>query len=202
VSLILRIVRAGIAAALVAGAAGYGFERARFGPSDQSALDRVQAEVRDRFDKSAGGLGAIAARLAAAPEAASSAPRDQTGIRRLFDLAASALPDNDTRRTGVTICDTTAAPLAWAGRVSDLPKPRVQGPPALVIVPSALGPRLIRVEPVSANGVRAATVVVEQSLGLTEEAPGLVDTFVMQTAVVPVTLSGRRDSSTRMRPML
>jgi hypothetical protein len=57
-----------------------------------------------------------------------------------------------------------------------------------VIVPSALGPRLIRVEPVTANGVRAATVVAEQSLGLTEEAPGLVDTFVMQTSVVPVTL--------------
>jgi signal transduction histidine kinase len=188
VSLILRIVRAGIAAALVAGAAGYGFERSRFGSSDQSALDRVQTEIRDRFDQTAGGLGAIAARLAAAPEAASSAPRDQTGIRRLFDLAASVLPDHDTRRTGVTIYDTTAAPLAWAGRVSDVPKQRVQGPPALVIVPSALGPRLIRVEPVTANGVRAATVVAEQSLGLTEEAPGLVDTFVMQTSVVPVTL--------------
>jgi signal transduction histidine kinase len=188
VSLILRIVRAGIAAALVAGATGYGFERVRFGSSDQSALDRVQTEIRDRFDQTAVGLGAIAARLAAAPEAASSAPRDQTGIRRLFDLAASVLPDHDTRRTGVTIYDPTAAPLAWAGRVSDVPKQRVQGPTALVIVPSALGPRLIRVEPVTANSVRAATVVAEQSLGLTEEAPGLVDTFVMQTSVVPVTL--------------
>src|SRR5436190_14526459 len=121
------------------------------------------------------------------PEAARSAPRDQTGIRRLFDLAASVLPDNDARRTGVTIYDTTPAPIAWAGRVSDVPKQRVQGPAALVIVPSALGPRLIRVEPVAATGVRAATVIAEQSLGLTEEAPGLVDTFVMQTSVVPVT---------------
>jgi signal transduction histidine kinase len=188
VSLILRIVRAGIAAALVAGAAGYGLERARFGPSDQSALDRVQAEIRDRFDETAGALSAIAAKLAAAPEAASTAPRDQNGIRRLFDLTASALRGNDARRTGVTIYDTAAAPLAWAGRVSDVPKQRVEGPPALLIAPSALGPRLIRVEPVSPSGVRAATVVAEQSLGFTEEAPGLVDTFVMQTSVVPVTL--------------
>ena len=186
--LIFRIVRAGVVAALVAGAAGYAVERVRFGASDQSALDRVQAEIRDRFERSASSLGAIATRVAANPDAGSSAPRDPAGIRRLFDLVAAALPEDSTRRTGVTVCDTAAAPLAWAGRVSDLPKARVQGPAAIFIAPSALGPRLIRVEPVTADGVRVSTVVAEQSLGLTEEAPGLVDTFVMQTSTVPVTL--------------
>ena len=42
--------------------------------------------------------------------------------------------------------------------MSDLPKERVQGPAALVIAPSALGPLLIRIEPVPRDGVRAATV--------------------------------------------
>src|SRR5207302_132485 len=82
---------------------------------------------------------------------------------------------DNTRRTGVTVYDTAAASLAWAGRVSDLPKERVQGPAAMLIAPSALGPRLIRVEPITADGVRVSTVVAEQSLGMTEEAPGLVD---------------------------
>jgi len=182
------MLRAGLVAALVAGAGGYAIERVRFGPSDRSAFEGVQAEIRDRFDRSAAGLGAIASSVAADPEAAVNAPRDPAGIRRLFDLAAAALQPDLARRTGVTIYDTAAAPLAWAGRVSDVPKERVQGPRALIIAPSALGPRLIRVEPVVADGVRAATVVAEQSLGMTEAAPGLVDTFVMQTSTVPVTL--------------
>jgi signal transduction histidine kinase len=188
VSLILRIVRGGVAAALVAGAAGYALERLRFGPSAQTALDRVHAEIRDRFDRSAGSLGAIASTVAAARDAMSAAPRDQTAIMRLFDLTASVVPAADGRRTGVTIYDAAGAPIAWAGRVSDVPKERVQGPAALLIAPSALGPRLIRVEPVAATAARSATVVVEQSLGLTEEAPGPVDTFVMQTTIAPVTL--------------
>jgi signal transduction histidine kinase len=188
VPVILRIVRAGLAAALVAGVAGYALERVRFGASDQSAVERIRAEIRDRFDRSAGSLVAIASAVAAHPETAVDAPRDQAGIRRLFDIAAAALPADDSRRTGVTIYDTAVAPLAWAGRVSDLPKQRIQGPPALLIAPSALGPRLIRVEPVTTAGARASTVVAEQSLGLTEEPPGLAGTFVMQTSVAPVTL--------------
>jgi signal transduction histidine kinase len=188
VSLILRIVRAGVVAALVAGVGGYALERIRLGASDRSAVEGVQAEIRDRFDHSAGSLGAIAARVAGDPEAAVNAPRDPAGIRHLFDLAADALPADLAPRTGVTIYDTAAAPLAWAGRVSDLPKERVLGPAALIITPGTLGPRLIRVQPVAGDGGRGSTVVAEQSLGMTEAAPGLVDTFVMQTSTVPVTL--------------
>ena len=180
--------RAGVVAALVAGAGGYAFERIRLGASDRSAFTGVQREIRDRFDRSAGSLSAIASRVAADPEATVNATRDPAGIRRLFDVAAAALPADLAGRTGVTIYDTAAAPLAWAGRVSDLPKERVQSPEALIIAPSALGPRLIRVQPVVAYGARASTVVAEQSLGMTEQAPGLVDTFVMQTSTVPVTL--------------
>jgi hypothetical protein len=42
----------------------------------------------------------------------------------------------------------------------------------LFIAPSALGPLLIRIEPVVRDGVRAATVVAEQSLGTLEALPG------------------------------
>src|SRR5690349_5756655 len=184
----LRIVRVGIAAALVAGAAGYALERSRFGADDEGALARIQAELRQTFDGSADRVGAIASRVAGDPAAATAGMRDQAAIRQLFDLAASTLPRDDEGPTGITIYDPDGAPLAWAGRVSDLPPERVQGAAALVIAPGALGPRLIRVEPVVRNAVRVSTVVAEQSLGNAPESPGLGDTFVMRTTIAPVAL--------------
>jgi len=181
VSLILRIVRVGLAAAVLVGLIGFGVERSRFGPSDQSALNRVEAELRQRFDASAATLGTIAARIAAEPDTARVAPRDPAGLKRLFDIVAAAVPDDEGGRTGVTIYDALGTPLAWAGRASDLGKGVVLGAASLIVAPGPLGPGLIRIEPVSRAGVRAATVVVEQALGIPRGAPGLSETFVMPT---------------------
>jgi len=166
--------------------AGGGRLRRRAGPfraSDQkSALDRVQAEIRDRFERSASSLGAIATRVGRQSRRRSSATPRPAGIRRLSILSPPHCRKTAPGGPGVTVCDTAAAPLAWAGRVSDLPKARVQGPAAIFIAPSALGPRLIRVEPVTADGVRVSTVVAEQSLGMTEEAPGSSTRSSMHTS--------------------
>jgi signal transduction histidine kinase len=192
----LRIVRVGIVAALVAGVAGYAVERSRFGASDAAAVARIEAELRQKFDTSAGTIGAIAARVAADPAPATPGMRDQAAIRQLFALAAATLPTDDEDPTGVTIYDPTGAPIAWAGRVSDLPAERVQGAAALLIAPGALGPRLIRVAPVVRSAVRVSTVVAEQSLGTTAESPGLGDTFGMTTSIVSVTLRVRPAGTT------
>jgi len=188
---IFRVVRAGVAAALIVGVTGFSLERARFGPSDQSALARVEAELRQRFDASAATLGAIAARLAAEPDTARAASRDQTSVKRLFDLVAAAIPEDEGGRTGITIYDAAGTPLAWAGRVSDLRKDVVLGGTTLMVAPGPLGPGLIRIEGVARGGVRAATVVVEQALGTARGAPGLSETFTMATAIAPVTLRVR-----------
>jgi signal transduction histidine kinase len=199
VPLILRIVRVGFAAALAVGLIGWGLGRARFGPSDQSALSRIEAELRQRFDASAQTLGTIAARVAAEPETARIAPRDQAAVKHLFDIVSAAMPANAGRAgpTGVTVYDLLGAPIAWAGRVSDLPKERAQGPRTLLIAPSALGPLLVRIEPVARDGVRSATVVAEQSLGTLEGAPRLTEeAFVLPTALVPVTVRTRPAGAT------
>ena len=188
---IVRIVRVGIATAAVVGLTGYGFEWARFGPTDLSALDRVEAEVRQRFDASAATLGTIAARIAAEADTARAAPRDQATLTRLFDIVAAAVPEDEGGRTGITIYDADGTPLAWAGRVSDLRKDVVLGSAVLVVAPGPFGPGLIRIEAVSRNGVRVATVVVEQALGTVRDAPGLTETFAMPTSLVPVTLRVR-----------
>jgi signal transduction histidine kinase len=188
VSLILRIVRAGLVAALAAGLIGYGLERARFGPDDRSALSRVEAELRQRVDASAATLGTIAARLAADPDTTRAAPRDPAALKRLFDTVSAAIPGEDGGRTGITIYDSGGAPLAWAGRVSDLAKEVLLGARNLIVAPGPVGPGLIRIDAVIRGGVRVATVVVEQALGTTRDAPGLNETFIIPTSIVPVTL--------------
>ena len=179
--------RIGAAAALVVGLAGWALERSRFGVSDEAALRRVEDELRERFDTSAAALGAMAARVAAEPELFRGTPRDPGDVRRLFDAVSAAMPA-EAGTTGITVFDIAGEPLAWAGRVSDLPKERVLGPATLLIAPGALGPRLVRIEPVSGAGARPATIVVEQALGTVQGAPGLSDTFVLPTSLVRVTL--------------
>src|SRR5262245_60161647 len=98
----LRIVRVGVVAALVAGVTGFAVGRARFGASDATAVARIEAELRRRFDASAGTVRAIAARVAADPVAAAPGLRDQAAIRQLFDLTAATLPPQDEAPTGVT----------------------------------------------------------------------------------------------------
>ena len=183
--------RAGIVAALVVGVTGWVVERSRFGADDAAALARVERELRQRLDESAGTLGAAAARVSVARDAIDAAARDQKAHQRLFDAVDAALVDRDAETMGITIYDAAGTPAAWAGRVSDLPPQRIDGPPALFVAPSALGPRLVRVEPVIDRPPavqRIATVVVEQSLGTLQGAPGVTDAFVLSTSLVPVTL--------------
>ena len=94
--IIWRLVRAGLVAALVVGVSGWALERARFGATDQSALSRVEAELRQRLDASADTLGTIASQVASHRDiirGASGPSRDVAAARRLFDVVDTALPD-------------------------------------------------------------------------------------------------------------
>src|SRR5262245_11519089 len=129
------MLRAGLAATLAAGLIGWGIERARFGTSDESALARVQSELRDRLDAAADSLGAIAARVTVSPDALRTAPRNPSIARSLFEQASTALTGQEPGRTGITIYGSDGTPLAWAGRVFDLPKERLFQRPALFVGP-------------------------------------------------------------------
>ncbi|HEV8345736.1 MAG TPA: HAMP domain-containing sensor histidine kinase [Vicinamibacterales bacterium] len=191
-SLILRVARTGFAAALLVALVGWAFERQRFGSSDRTALARVESELRQRFDAAADTLGTLAARVAANRAVLGETSRDAAAVKRLFEDCTAAIPRQDAGRTGITIYDATAAPLAWAGRVSDLPRARIDGPATLFVAPGALGPRLVRIEPVTdgsgSSAPRLATSVVEQILGTASGAPGPADTFVLSTSIAPVTV--------------
>ena len=193
--IIWRVARAGLLAALLVGGVRWALERTRFGASDADAVARIEAELRQRFDRSADTLGAIASRVAVEREAIRAAPRDAAAQRRLFDAVDTALPDDEAGRTGLTVYAAGAdgQALAWAGRVSELPKDRREGPSALFVVPGALGPRLVRIEPVFESDrpqpARLATIVVEQVLGRVEGSATPPDTFVVPTSIVPAKVS-------------
>ena len=193
--MIWRLARVGLAAALVVGLAGLAYERTRFGASDHDALERIERELRQRFDASADALVAIAETVASKRDEILAAPRDLAATRRLFDAVDAALPDEDAGRTGLTIYDAAGAPLAWAGRVSEPPpKKRLTDPATLFVTPSALGPRLVRVEPVADPDrpqARLATVVVEQVLGRVQGSPVLAQAFVVPTSIVQVSVNAQ-----------
>ena len=187
-----RLVVGGLLGAVIAAAAGRALELSRFGSTDDEALSRVETEFRRQFDGSADALGAMAAQVTAARTAIQQAQRDPATATRLFDVVSEALPAEQAGRTGITVYDTAGRPLAWAGRALDLAKERIGGPAALFVAPGALGPRLIRVEPIVAPerpGTREATVVVEQSLSRLQPATGLAaGVAVVSTSLAPVSI--------------
>ncbi|HXD72904.1 MAG TPA: hypothetical protein VN628_04180, partial [Vicinamibacterales bacterium] len=188
-----RLVGAGIVIALAIGVSGRLVGRLRYGADDAEMMARVSAELRGRFDADASVLAAVAAQAAAGRDEIRAALVDPQE-KRLFARVAAALPAERAGRVGVTVYDAAARPLAWAGRVSELPKPLISGLPALVTVPGRLGPRLVRVEPVSLSAPartgappsRDATVVVEQSLADPQPTPSPADTAIVPTSFVPV----------------
>ena len=190
-----RIGRVGIASAAVLAVSSWGIGRLRFGASDADTVARVEGELGRQFAASAENLGRVASQLPVDWTTVNSATHVPALARRLFDVVEAALPDKEAGRTGITLYNAALAPVAWAGRTSDLPKERTEGPAALFVTAGALGPRLVRVEPiVDRNRVpatRVATVVVEELLGRTRGAPGLTDTFTVSTSLVPVSLHVR-----------
>jgi hypothetical protein len=84
VTSIVRVVRVGVLAALAVGLAGWGATRYRFGISDQAALTRVEAELRQQLAASAETLAATTARAVADRDTIRAAARDQAAGRRRF----------------------------------------------------------------------------------------------------------------------
>src|SRR4051812_28878721 len=188
-----RFVGVGVVVALAVGLSGGLVERVRFGSTESDTYARVEAELRARFDADATLLATVARQASDGPgqDALRAALRDPND-KRLFQSVTDALPAEQAGRVGVTIYDPTIRPIAWAGRVSDLQKTLISGLAALVTVPGALGPRLVRVEPISLTSgdvptsTRLATIVVEESLADPRQTPGPADSAVVPTSLVPV----------------
>ena len=190
---IVRIVIGGLVAALIVGAGGWLIGRSRLGTTDEAAVGRIQQELGRRFTDAADALAARAAHVRANPAAIAGASRDTAASRALFQALGSELTGDLTGSAGVTVFSTRGTPLAWAGRVSDLPRDRLEGPGSLFVSLDPMGPRLVRVEPVPdparPTGPPLAFVVAEQLVvERTDVASPASDTFRLPTSVVDVDL--------------
>ncbi|MEQ1729311.1 MAG: hypothetical protein ABL982_13120, partial [Vicinamibacterales bacterium] len=190
---IARIVIGGLIAALIVGAIGWLVERSRLGTTDEAAVRRIEQELGRRFTDTADVLAARAARVRAVPNAIAGASRDTAASRALFQTLASELTPDLAGSAGLTVFGPRGTPLAWAGRVSDVPRDRIDGPASLFVSLDPLGPRLVRVEPVPdparPAGPPLAVVVAEQLvIERTDVASPVSDTFRLPTSVVDVDL--------------
>jgi signal transduction histidine kinase len=203
-NLLLRLAAVAVAGAALVGAAGRAIEHARFGPDDLASVARIEAELIDRFETSAETLGALAVQVAGERDLVGSARRDPGAASALFDALAEVLSQAPGPGTGISVYGPVAVPVAWTGRVSDLPRERIEGPAALFVAPGALGPRLVRVEPLVDPGVpgtpRQGSVVVEQLLGQGPGQPGAGDTFVLSTSLVTVRLRAQLGATAGTSP--
>jgi signal transduction histidine kinase len=185
--------------------AGAALVRVRFGDDDRASVSRIERELRRRFDESAATLGAVASHVASRRDLVRMAAGDDGARKALFVAATDAIPAGAPPTTGLTVYGPAGSPLAWAGRASELPKERVQGSAALFVAPDALGPRLVRIEPIvdsSGGGTasRVGSIAVEQLLGAIPVGPGPADTFVLPSSLAPVSVRVRFGESAAPSP--
>ena len=189
-----RFLLAFVAAVAVAAGVGTAYEHRRLGWTGQDGVRRVAAVVESEYSALALRLDRAAFAVAGQPDLVLRAAGHAGAARQLFDAIQSSSPD-----VSITVYSAEGQPIAWTGRPSDLPerlRPVLAGPVALLVAPSASGPRLLRIQPVLAGtpgaARRVATVMAECPLPSVASAPPLVQADVVwPTPLVDVPLRAR-----------
>jgi signal transduction histidine kinase len=163
---LIRLALTGLVCVLAVMAIGRISERVVMGPDEASARQRIDSDVRGAFGVMSRGLQAIARGVADPPALVAAARDDEGAARKLFDAAqAAAVAHTSDVELAVTAYSIAGAPLAWAGRPSEVPKDRLEGDEAWFIAQGALGLRLVYAMPVNdATDTRVGTIAAEQSI--------------------------------------
>ncbi|MCX6552429.1 MAG: hypothetical protein NTY02_15735, partial [Acidobacteria bacterium] len=156
-----------LAFAFLAGGSGAAYEYARLGGSAAAATDQVTNEVRQAFSEITSTLEQAATGVAREHDLVVRAATDPAAARTLFDLLNQWAKDD----RAVTVYGADGTPLAWSGRPSDLPRPSVSGPEALLIAPGPSGPRLVRVQPVTGEHPERPGEVARRVGSIVAETP-------------------------------
>ena len=186
-----RIAVIGLVSALLVLAAGRAAERIILGGDIAEARGRAEADVRSAFDGMARTLARMAREMANAATVVATAQGDLPASRRLFDAADAALrlANDEDADLAVTAYTADGRPLAWAGRPSELPADRLQGPAAWFFARGALGLRLVHVMPVTdAAGARVGAVAAERALTAATTAAPDADVFRFPGRIAPASI--------------
>jgi signal transduction histidine kinase len=185
---------AGLLAAALTGLSGLAVERWWLGSTDAAAAARVESLVRREFDGMTAALTAVATRIASDPAARDQAAQLETA-RALFELVANArLASPHPDDIAVTVYDAVRSEAsAWSGRPSDIPPDRVVGPQQLFLTRTALGLRLVLVQPIvgtegDTNG-RLGAVGAEHVLSRAPAGAAIAAADdLLPTSIAPVSL--------------
>src|SRR5262245_6581249 len=174
---LVRILATGAVCALLVWTGGRILESLRLGGDADALRARVETEVRESFDAMARSLQAMAAPLVSEGTLQAAAEGDTSAARRLFEVAEAAVSGKEASELAVTAYSAGGRPVAWAGRPSELPADRLQGPEAWFFAQGALGLRLVYVAPIGAppstsgspnggpgDGRRVGVVAAERAL--------------------------------------
>jgi signal transduction histidine kinase len=194
----------GVTCSLLVGLAGRVAEQVRLGSDREAAYARVEREVKSEFDLIALTLGRIAEAEARAAAPVLRRAADDRDLRPLFARAADLVSGAPSQQLALTVYDASGAPLAWAGRPSELavmprlspPGPgRLAAPVPLFVAPGPLGFRLVRVEPVMAPATRSPVLlgaVAAEHIFSARTAPGASsERLSIETSLAPVVLKTR-----------
>jgi nitrogen fixation/metabolism regulation signal transduction histidine kinase len=160
-----RIFLAGLGCALAAAIGGIWTERARFGPTEQDAMARVERSVRAEIDGVTSALNDIAASVGREPALFDTAAADPAGARPLLDRADQSLQSRTAGVFAVTAYRPSGAwPLAWSGVPSEVGVDRIAGPEAFFVTPGPLGLRLVYIKPIldPLTGHRVGVIAAER----------------------------------------
>ena len=162
---LLRLAAAAVAAALLVAVAGWLLQGALLGVTEEAARARVETEVRRTFDGMAQQLRAGTTALADPGLVTRAAGEDEEAAARLFAAARRAIAsEREVSDAALTVFAADGAPLAWAGRPSELPAARVGASESYFFSSTPLGPRLVYVRPVTSGAERVGTIVAERSV--------------------------------------
>ena len=209
-----RLLVGGLLLSAMAFLTGRGLEAWRLGWSEQAAFERVEREVRARFDEMSASLRAMGTSLAADGDLIEPLRQrvtgDQDAVRSLFEIVRAAVDGEGPADLAVTVYGPNATARAWSGRPSEIPRERILGGSALFVAPGPLGPRLIHLEPVvddsdpaTAAGLprRLGSVAAERALSPTPSVGDpAVDSLLLPTSIAPVSLRTAADGGADTPP--
>jgi signal transduction histidine kinase len=185
---LLRIAVAGVGCAVLVAAGGTTWQWLVLGADGGAARQRAETEVRAAFEEMAARLRQMGNAVADPAAVSAAADEDAAAARRLFTAADAAVAGGDGASTALTVYDSEGAPLAWAGRTSNLPREQLLGGDAWFFAPVRVGLRLIHTRPIDADGRRVGVVATERLL----TAPGAIGDeegpFFFETRFGPVAL--------------
>jgi signal transduction histidine kinase len=165
--------------------------RLTLGWTAEDTRTRIHDDLRRRVATLGQVLNAAVAGIArdgALVDAATSGSTD--AVRTLFDHVA-ALQTTIEPLAALTVYDAEGIPVAWEGRPATLPASRLAGGSATFLVPTPLGLRLARLEPIAGvdTGRRRSGVVVAEAALSTATGPGPSAAGVeVETPLAPVML--------------